>query len=195
MINRFNDGNHDPPQVELTCETLGAHPPADILWRHGDGTLITGEMIDLVTMMEANLFRTTSTLRLLPGNEETVVCAAFSDAFPNERISSPVKLRMRRPPSVKLVSISPSPISIGETVELECQAAAYPSNMSYVWTVDGRKVEDEEGMNLRLDHLSPESDGSTVTCQVISSSPPRQPDFVNITTLIEITDIDCDRHA
>ena len=30
-------------QVELTCETLGAYPPADILWRHGDGALVTGK--------------------------------------------------------------------------------------------------------------------------------------------------------
>ena len=34
-----------PLQVELTCVTLGARPPADIVWRHGDGTRVTGEMV------------------------------------------------------------------------------------------------------------------------------------------------------
>ena len=43
-VDEFNvdDNTHGEAQVELTCESLGAHPPADILWRHGDGTLVTG---------------------------------------------------------------------------------------------------------------------------------------------------------
>ena len=177
--------------MELTCETLGAYPPADILWRHGDGTLVTGkflssmisncytyasssgEMVDLVTMMEANVFRTKSTLRLLPDAEETVLCAAFNEAFPDERISDPVKLRVRHPPSVTLTFTSSSTISAGETAELECIADAYPSNLTYMWTVDGQKVEGEDGSTLRLEHLGPEADGSIVICQVLSVHPAR----------------------
>ena len=128
---------------------------------------MTGEMVDLVTMMEANVFRTTSTLRLLPGKEETVVCVAFSEAFPNERVSRPVKLRVRHPPSVSLTSTSPSTISMGETVEMECQASAYPTNLTYLWTIDGRQVEGEAGKSLKLENLTKEADGSIVTCQVV----------------------------
>ena len=124
-------------------------------------------MVDLVTMMESNVFRTSSTLRLLPGKEETVVCVAFSEAFPIERVSSPVKLRVRHPPSVSLTFTSPPTISIGETFELECQASAYPANLTYVWTVDGKKLEDEKGKSLKLEHVNKEADGSIVTCQVI----------------------------
>ena len=124
-------------------------------------------MVDLVTMMESNVFRTSSTLRLLPGKEETVVCVAFSEAFPIERVSSPVKLRVRHPPSVSLTFTSPPTISIGETFELECQASAYPANLTYVWTVDGKKLEDEKGKSLKLEHVDKEADGSIVTCQVI----------------------------
>ena len=113
------------------------------------------------------MFRTTSTLRLLPGKEETVVCVAFSEAFPNERVSRPVKLRVRHPPSVSLTFTSPSTISMGETVEMECQASAYPTNLTYLWTIDGRQVEGEAGKNLKLENLTKEADGSIVTCQVV----------------------------
>ena len=134
--------------------------------------ILLGEMVDLVTKMEANVFRTRSTLRLIPGKEETVVCAAFNEAFSTERLSSPVKLKVRHPPSVKLIfTSSTSTVSVGETVEMECQASAYPSNLTYVWTVDGKKVEEEEGSSLKLENLDRDADGSIVTCQVSESSP------------------------
>lgn len=132
-------------------------------------------MVDLVTMMEANVFRTRSTLRLLPGREETVVCAAFNEAFPTERLSNPVELRVRHPPSVELTFTSPSTVSVGEAVELECLASAYPANLTYVWTIDGRKLEDEEGRSLKLEHLNREADGSIVTCQVSELQTPKLP--------------------
>ena len=145
--------------------------------------LLLGEMLDLVTMMEANVFRTSSTLRLLPGKEETVVCAAFNEAFPTERLSSPVKLRVRHPPSVELTFTSPSTVSVGETVELECHATAYPANLTYAWTIDGRKVEDEEGRSLKVKNVNQEADGSIVTCQVSQSPKPlRLPALARILT-------------
>ena len=50
---------------------------------------------------------------------------------------------------------------------LECEASAYPANLTYVWTIDGKKLEDEESRSLKLEHLTQEADGSIVTCQVI----------------------------
>ena len=72
------------------------------------------------------------------------------------------------PPSVTLTFTSSSTISAGETAELECIANAYPTNLTYMWTVDGRKMEGKDGSTLRLEHLGPEADGSIVICQVLS---------------------------
>ena len=82
---------HDYEQVSLTCSSLGGRPAADIQWRHGDGSMVTGEMVDLVTLMDSvSVFRTVSTLRMVPGryievcnihvvyNTQLVVCAKYS---------------------------------------------------------------------------------------------------------------------
>ena len=82
---------HDCEQVSLTCSSLGGRPAADIQWRHGDGSMVTGEMVDLVTLMDSvSVFRTVSTLRMVPGryisvvnthvvcNNQLLVCAKYS---------------------------------------------------------------------------------------------------------------------
>ena len=79
-------------QVSLTCSSLGGRPAADLEWRHGDGSLVEGELLDLVTLVDsgaedAAVFRTVSTLRILPARQETIECVATSEAFPRQRVS------------------------------------------------------------------------------------------------------------
>ena len=71
---------------------------------------------------------------------------------------------MRHAPVVTLAS--PGPVEEGASLELHCRASAYPSTVSWTWTINQRLVEGREGEVLRLEEVGAAMDGARVGCTV-----------------------------
>lgn len=154
-------------EVELTCETLGGRPAADIVWRHGDGSLVSEEMTELVTMVESErIYKTTSTLRLVPRGEETLVCTANSEAFPDYRVSTPVQLRVRSRPSVDLEVLTTHPLEVGDSLQLRCNYQAYPAKVNIFWFIKDEEIKGEKREYLTIEEVTKELDQSVIKCCV-----------------------------
>ena len=84
-------------RVTLECQSQGAKPPAEIVWRYGDRSLVEAEVFNNVTSMgDGKGFRTRSFLTLLSREGEiSVQCEALNPAIDIPRRSPQIKVRVQ----------------------------------------------------------------------------------------------------
>ena len=157
--------------VRLECETQGGKPGADIVWRHGDGSKVEAEVMDIVTRMEdERQFRTRSVLKMVPeAAEETVYCEASSAVFPAARQSPPVRIRVRGQMAASL-EFSKEEVEVGDTVDATCRVENENSILTYTWFINNVEMTEEKADTIRLENVAPHHHKLRIKCAVESSS-------------------------
>ena len=156
--------------VRLECETQGGKPGADIVWRHGDGSKVEAEVMDIVTRMEdERQFRTRSVLKMVPeAAEETVYCEASSAVFPAARQSPPVRIRVRGQMAASL-EFSKEEVEVGDTVDVTCRVENENSILTYTWFINNVEMAEEKADTIRLENVAPHHHKLRIKCAVESS--------------------------
>ena len=156
-------------ELKLECETMGGKPVADIVWRHGDGSKVEAEVMDIVTRMEdQRTFRTRSVIKMIPEKDETIFCEASSSVFPEGRKSQEVKIKIRGQISVSL-EFSKEVVMAGDSVDVKCNVENGNNILTYKWFLNNVEMKDETLDTIRLENVATQHNNLMIKCLVKSN--------------------------
>ena len=156
-------------ELRLECETQGGKPVADIEWKHGDGSKVEAEVMDIVTRMEDQMtFRTRSVLKMIPEKEETVYCEATSSMFPVARKSQEVKIKIRGQISASL-EFNKEVVMVGDSVDVKCNVEKGNSILTYKWFLNNVEMKKEKLDTIRLENVAAQHNNLMIKCLVENS--------------------------
>ena len=157
-------------EVTLECQTQGGKPGADVVWKHGDGSKVEAEVMDIVTRMEdERTFKTTSVLKMIPENNEDVYCEASSSMFPVPRQSPTVKIRIKDALSARL-RFSKDVVKVGDDVDVRCIVENGNGVLSYTWFINNVEMKSEKLDTIRLEQVASEHDNLLIKCLANTNS-------------------------
>ena len=152
-------------ELELECETQGGKPGADIVWRHGDGSKVEAEVMDIVTRLEDNKFRTTSVLKMIPEENEEIMCEAVSTILKLSKKSPAIKIRIKDKLSASL-RFEPEVAKIGENINVECVVENGNSLVSYTWFINNVEMTTEKHNKIKLENVEAKHNDLSIKCVV-----------------------------
>jgi hypothetical protein len=152
-------------RLELSCQSQGGRPFAELQWRDGKGRRLVGEDVEehVTRIEDTSMFRTLSKLKMSVEAAMSVTCTAHSEAFPELRESAPLEVTLAGEPELEVVRVCE-----GQTFKLECadEADDLTEELSYKWLIDDKEVEGEEEETLKMIDFTASFDRSTVQCMV-----------------------------
>ena len=152
--------------VELECVSQGGKPSADITWRHGDGSRLEAEVVDIISTMEdRKVFESKSIIKFVPERNEEVYCEAASDVFKVPIKSPEIKIRLKNSPRADL-KFSKDIVEVGENVDVECEVEGSEKVLQYQWRINGKELSGEKSGVLSLEKVQAENDKMLVSCRV-----------------------------
>ena len=154
--------------MELSCQSQGGRPFAELQWRDGQGERLVGMDVEehVTRIQDTNMFRTLSKLKMRVEAAMRITCTAHSEAFPAIRESAPMEVVLAGEPEMEVVRVCE-----GQTFHLECgdQANEVTADLSYRWIIDSKEVEGEEEDTLKMIDFSRSFHKSVVECEVTDS--------------------------
>jgi len=155
-------------EIVLDCETNGAKPPAEVIWKDERGKVIMSNLIETVTKdKKTKTFKTVSTLRFKAKEKISLTCSAFNEAFTEPRESRKLEIQPKYKPKLRL-EFPESAVKEGTTLALKCSANAYPKEVTFKWFINDKEIE-EESETLTLENVSKELNGALVKCDAENS--------------------------
>ncbi|XP_050679568.1 irregular chiasm C-roughest protein-like [Leptidea sinapis] len=158
--------------VDLECVSVGGKPAAEITWVDNEGGVLSqGVTYTVEEMSDGRRFTARSTLRLRPRrshHNQTFTCQAQNTADRAYK-SAVVRLKVQFAPRVRIAvksSSSVGRIQEGDTVTLNCQAAANPSNMTFIWYVNSERMVDAKSHEMIISNISRSFNSATIRCEV-----------------------------
>ena len=151
-------------RIELTCQSQGGRPFAELQWTDGQGERLEAEDVEehVTRIEDTSMFRTLSTLKMKVEESTQIICTAHSEAFPELRKSAPLDVIVGGEVEVEVVRVCE-----GESFVLECGEEANEvttDDLSYKWLIDGREVEGEEEETLKMIDFTSTFDKALVQC-------------------------------
>ena len=151
-------------RIELTCQSQGGRPFAELQWTDGQGERLEAEDVEehVTRIEDTSMFRTLSKLKMKVEESTQIVCTAHSEAFPELRKSAPLDVIVGGEVEVEVVRVCE-----GESFVLECGEEANEltaDDLSYKWLIDGREVEGEEEETLKMIDFTSTFDKALVQC-------------------------------
>ena len=156
--------------VQLECDTQGGKPAADIIWRHGDGSRLESEVVDMISRMDdRKLFRTKSVLKFVPDRNEQIYCEAVSEVFRVPLKSPEIKIRLKNSPRANL-KFSKEVVQVGENIQVDCEVEGTKKILQYHWSLDNNELPEEKMKVLRLENVQAGNDKMKIGCRVETES-------------------------
>ena len=151
-------------RIELTCQSQGGRPFAELQWTDGQGQRLEAEDVEehVTRIEDTSMFRTLSKLKMKVEESTQIICTAHSEAFPELRKSAPLDVIVGGEVEVEVVRVCE-----GESFVLECGVEANEvttDDLSYKWLIDGREVEGEEEETLKMIDFTSTFDKALVQC-------------------------------
>jgi len=155
-------------EVVLDCESTEAKPAAKVKWTNHKGQLLHANLIEAVHKnVESKTFRTVSTLKLKPTENLSLACSAFSESFPEPRISRTLDIKIKHSPWLSL-NILTEPIEESHSLVVRCESKAYPANVTYKWFVNNNELEETSDM-LKIENIPKKLNNAVLTCEAENS--------------------------
>ena len=127
-------------EIVLDCETNGAKPPAEVIWKDERGKVIMSNLIETVTKdKKTKTFKTVSTLRFKAKEKISLTCSAFNEAFTEPRESRKLEIQPKYKPKLRL-EFPESAVKEGTTLVLKCSANAYPKEVTFKWFINDKEI-------------------------------------------------------
>ena len=143
--------------LELSCQTGGAKPAADIEWWNVEtGQRIEAEVNQHVERKQSS-FTSTSTIKLTVNSAMSVRCSASNDQFPVKKFSQPLELRL----TGELASME---VAEGDSLTLDCETGR-PGDR-YDWYLNNGRLPGEQQQQLHLTNFLPTFHGAVIACEV-----------------------------
>ena len=150
-------------RIELTCQSQGGRPFAELQWTDGQGQRLEAEDVEehVTRIEDTSMFRTLSKLKMKMEESTQIFCTAHSEAFPELRKSAPLEVIVGREVELEVVRVCE-----GESFVLECgeDANEVTEELAYRWLIDGREVEGEEEETLKMIDFTTTFDKALVQC-------------------------------
>ena len=150
-------------RIELTCQSQGGRPFAELQWTDGQGQRLEAEDVEehVTRIEDTSMFRTLSKLKMKMEESTQIFCTAHSEAFPELRKSAPLDVIVGREVELEVVRVCE-----GESFVLECgeDANEVTEELAYRWLIDGREVEGEEEETLKMIDFTTTFDKALVQC-------------------------------
>lgn len=148
--------------VELTCESHGGKPFAELSWLDENDNLLNFDVMEKITRVgSSNTFKSVSTVKFtMNDNTMKIKCSAHSDAFPLPTFSDILLLGEHvMEPSEEVIEASE-----GDTFEIICGDKV---NENYQWYVNDNLIIDETKSILKLIDFTKAYDKSIIKCAEI----------------------------
>jgi len=156
-------------EITLECQSQGGKPGAEIVWRHGDGSKVEAEVMDIVTRMDdERTFRTSSVMKLIPETNEDIYCEASSSFFPIPRQSPSVKIRIKDQLTASL-KFDKESLNVGDNVEVVCLVENGHSVVSYKWYLNNVEMTTEKLNMIKLENVAARHNNLMIKCEVESN--------------------------
>ncbi|XP_022251226.1 irregular chiasm C-roughest protein-like isoform X2 [Limulus polyphemus] len=154
--------------VELTCESNGGKPPAELAWLDGDGNVVTQD-IHLTTHLLGDKKRANAALKWTfkprrEHDEKTFSCRSENPAIKQPMVAT-IKLAVKYPPEVTLTA-NRKKISEFDDVEFTCDAVANPKDVKYKWYRNDELIPEHHVTTLFLNKVTRQLNGQTISCEV-----------------------------
>ena len=150
-------------RIELTCQSQGGRPFAELQWTDGQGQRLEAEDVEehVTRIEDTSMFRTLSKLKMKMEESTQIFCTAHSEAFPELRKSAPLDVIVGREVELEVVRVCE-----GESFVLQCgeDANEVTEELAYRWLIDGREVEGEEEETLKMIDFTTTFDKALVQC-------------------------------
>lgn len=119
----------------------------------------------MTRISDTGTWRTISTFTFLPSEVTTITCAAKSSAFPTEKISQPLEVKVRFRPKVE-VMVNQDVVREGDSFEVLCKSSAYPQEVGYRWFFNGAELEGMVNNTILIEEISRMYDQADISCLV-----------------------------
>ncbi|XP_076325674.1 irregular chiasm C-roughest protein-like isoform X2 [Tachypleus tridentatus] len=154
--------------VELTCESNGGKPTAELSWLDEEDNVVT-EGIELTTQQLGDNKRTNAVLKwtFKPSREhdgKTFSCRSENPALKQPIVTS-IKLAVKYPPEVTLTANS-NKIKEFDDVQFTCDAVANPADIMYKWYRNDALIKEDNTTTLIIRKVTRQDNGQTVSCEV-----------------------------
>ena len=153
-------------EVVLDCESSGAKPAARVQWTDDDGEVITDNLIEVVQEnVKTKTFKTMSTLNMKPTRSLNLTCSAFSESFPEPRISRKLGISVKHSPRL---SLHIGKAEEGSTSVVKCESEANPTDVTFKWFVNDDLL-DETSEILKIKNIPKNLNGAILSCEAENS--------------------------
>ncbi|XP_022238988.1 irregular chiasm C-roughest protein-like isoform X2 [Limulus polyphemus] len=154
--------------VELTCESNGGKPAAELAWLDGEGNVVT-ENIEFNTKLLGDNKRANAALKwtFKPRREhdgKSFSCRSENPALKQPRVAI-IKLAVKYPPEVTLTA-NRKKITEFDDVQFTCDAVANPGDVKYKWYRNDELIKDDHVTTLTIRKVTRQLNGQTVSCEV-----------------------------
>ncbi|UYV83129.1 KIRREL [Cordylochernes scorpioides] len=157
--------------VELTCESNGGKPPAELRWLDGNGDEVQKD-IEYRSDPLADGKRATAALKwaYTPRREDdgkNFTCRSENPAL-TQPLYARIRMEVKYPPEISLAADKKS-IKVGEPVTFTCDVKANPSDVIYKWFRNDDLVVGDHRTTYTLPRVTRALNGETVSCEVTNS--------------------------
>ncbi|XP_015795128.1 irregular chiasm C-roughest protein [Tetranychus urticae] len=157
--------------VELTCESHGGKPAAELTWLDGDGNPVTSGITHTNQFLSDGK-RANSALKwtFIPGREhhgKEFTCRAENPAL-NQPQKAHIRVEVKYKPEIQLTSDKISYME-GDDVRLSCKALANPPDIIFKWYRNGEVVTSDYSNNLVIPRVTRDMNGFPFTCEASNS--------------------------
>ncbi|XP_022239753.1 irregular chiasm C-roughest protein-like isoform X2 [Limulus polyphemus] len=154
--------------VELTCESNGGKPTAELAWLDGEGNVVA-QGIEFTTQQLGDNKRANAALTwtFKPSREhdgKTFSCRSENPALKQPIVTS-IKLAVKYPPEVTLTANSKK-ITEFDDVQFTCDAVANPADIMYKWYRNDELVQEDNVTTFNIRKVTRQDNGQTVSCEV-----------------------------
>ncbi|XP_076305362.1 irregular chiasm C-roughest protein-like isoform X2 [Tachypleus tridentatus] len=154
--------------MELTCESNGGKPPAELAWLDGDGVVVT-QGIEFTTQLLGDNKRANAALKWTfkasrKHDGKTCSCRSENPAIKQPMIAT-IKLTVKYPPEVTLIA-NRRKIMEFDDVLFTCDAVANPDDVTYKWYRNNELVEQDHTSTFRISKVTRQLNRHTVSCEV-----------------------------
>merc|ERR1711942_452994 len=137
----------------------------------GDEVVLNGEVItdNLIEVVQENVktktFKTMSTLKMKPTRSLNLTCSAFSESFPEIRISRKLGITVKHSPRL---SLHIGTTEEGSTSVVKCESEANPADVTFKWFVNDDLL-DETSEILKIKNIPKNLNGAILSCEAENS--------------------------
>ncbi|XP_022247885.1 irregular chiasm C-roughest protein-like isoform X2 [Limulus polyphemus] len=154
--------------VQLTCESNGGKPPAELAWLDGDGVVVT-QGIEFTTQLLGDNKRANAALKWTfkasrKHDGKTCSCRSENPAIKQPMVAT-IKLTVKYPPEVTLTA-NRKKIMEFDDVQFTCDAVANPGDVTYKWYRNNQLVQQDHATTFRIPKVTRQLNRQTVSCEV-----------------------------